>query len=61
MNINRNADRFFPSVFCGDLYRLIFSLLTLSVNTNENVSLVYIEGIAVEIEGIKKIKQYDGM
>jgi hypothetical protein len=32
----------------------IFPLLTPSINTNKNISLVYIEGIAVEIEGRKK-------
>jgi hypothetical protein len=34
----------------------IFPSLTLSVNTERNMSLVYTEGIAVGIEGIKKYK-----
>jgi hypothetical protein len=46
-------------VDCGEFYRRTSSLLYLSVNTDGNISLIYIEGIAVE-KGIKKSKnKYD--
>jgi hypothetical protein len=35
----------------------IFPSLTPSVNIDENITLVYTEGIAVTIKGIKKTKQ----
>jgi hypothetical protein len=40
-NTNENTDGFFPS-------------LTPLVNTDRNMSSVYIEGISIKIEGMKK-------
>jgi hypothetical protein len=62
VNTNRNTDRFFRWYFAVIFTDQIFlPSLTSSVNTNENISSVYIEGIAIEIKGIKKSKQCNDM
>jgi len=39
-----NTNEIFSLVYCGDIYRLNFSLLNPSVNTDRNIPMVYTEG-----------------
>ena len=62
VNTNRNTNRFFRWYFAVIFTDQIFlPSPTSSVNTNENMSSVYIEGIAIGIKGIKKSKQCNDM
>jgi hypothetical protein len=50
---------FFLLVNYGKFYQWNYLLLYPSINTSENILLVYIEGIVVEKEWIKKTEKYD--
>jgi hypothetical protein len=58
---NGITDEIFSSVYCSELYWHNFLLLYLLVNTNENIMLVYTEGIAVGKERIKNLEKYNDM
>jgi hypothetical protein len=52
-NTNENTNRIFLLVDCDEFYRQTFSSIYPSVNTNENILLVYTKGIAMGKEGKK--------
>jgi len=60
-NTKENTNEIFSLVYCGDIYRLNFSLLNPSVNTDRNIPTVYTEGSQWKKKEIKKTKQYDDM
>jgi len=52
-NTNENTNKIFLLVDFDEFYRRTFSSLYLSVNTDRNILLVYIKGIAMGKEGKK--------
>jgi hypothetical protein len=54
-NTNENTNKNFLLVDFDEFYRRTFSSLYPSVNTNGNILLVYIKGIAMGKEGKKKL------
>jgi hypothetical protein len=58
-NTKRITDEIFPLVFYDEFYRYNFLSLYPLVSTNRNISLIYIEGIALEKEGRKNTEKYD--
>jgi len=52
-NTNENTNRIFLLVDCDEFYRQTFSSIYPSVNTDENILLIYTKGIVMGKEGKK--------